>query len=640
LPPDIRLGVEAVDSHCFGDPGGLLDPVHRGLAHINPELRLTVEAVRPDIRLVIVRQAAAECQVLVGVQAKGHHSRHHAGMSFRWVQGDRQLMGLVIVAIHVGDGDAEFVDGWLGGHRVLLLALAGALVDGLVVRPGLVAVAQVALKQIKQASPMPLCAWLVIDLASIRKGKTVFRAGIPLDAILDIAGFQMGFERINDFPGCIVIYLGTGEIHFALDLVRAQVRRVIPFGHEVGAVDGGRALNPIRKMGGCSEHEGPAHAVTDGANFLGIGLGVSLEEIEQCLGIFHNQLDAQVAGHLHHVLHAGFCALKDKLPSLAVIEVGEYHIVADSGDSPRHIVQLLPFARRIHIEHHDGKGATFVRMSNEGIHGAVLGLDIDMVFYHCVLALIRVALPVTVLLADKGHASALACSYQYLLMHLLVNKVCQRHKNAMLMSLVQVSLVQVSLVQVSLIQNDKAALKMLDYPILYSFRRCPYAMRARLALSAAGVTVRLREVALKHKPDALLLVSAKATVPVLVLPNATVIDESLDILHWALAQQDPAGWLRTDVQKMARMKALVEENDQVFKGHLDRYKYADHDAMDVALAARDECEVFLHRLDRCLRDTPYLFDDRVSYADMAILPFVRQFAHVDLAWFRTRRYTT
>ena len=149
------------------------------------------------------------------------------------------------------------------------------------------------------------------------------------------------------------------------------------------------------------------------------------------------------------------------------------------------------------------------------------------------------------LVVKSHHASALACGCQLLLMI----RLYKPRKNAMLKSLIQIGSV---------------TLTMVEYPILYSFRRCPYAMRARLGLSVAGVTVRLREVALQHKPAALLQISPKATVPVLVLADIEVIHESLDILLWALAQNDPAGWLSTDGQEMALMAALVAENDQVF----------------------------------------------------------------------------
>ncbi|MFT7133098.1 MAG: glutathione S-transferase [Cyclobacteriaceae bacterium] len=168
-----------------------------------------------------------------------------------------------------------------------------------------------------------------------------------------------------------------------------------------------------------------------------------------------------------------------------------------------------------------------------------------------------------------------------------------------------------------------------DYPVLYSFRRCPYAMRARLALAAAGVTVGLREVALKDKPVALRSISAKATVPVLQLPDQRVIDESLDIVFWALGQNDANGWLDYSAPQRHAMAALVEVNDGDFKFHLDRYKYADRFAGDHAGEALAGCERFLAELESRLAHNEYLFGARVSYADMVILPFVRQFAQCD-----------
>ena len=112
----------------------------------------------------------------------------------------------------------------------------------------------------------------------------------------------------------------------------------------------------------------------------------------------------------------------------------------------------------------------------------------------------------------------------------------------------------------------------MNLPVLYSFRRCPYAMRARLALRVAGVPYELREVALKAKPAAMLALSPKATVPVLQLPDGSVLEESLDIMAWALAQSDPEGWLAQGSPEEAQ--ALIERNDGPFKHLLDRYKYA------------------------------------------------------------------
>lgn len=110
-------------------------------------------------------------------------------------------------------------------------------------------------------------------------------------------------------------------------------------------------------------------------------------------------------------------------------------------------------------------------------------------------------------------------------------------------------------------------------PILYSFRRCPYAMRARLAIAYAVVAVELREIELRNKPQAMLLISPKGTVPVLQLENGKVLDESLAIMLWALQQNDPEHWLK--VSCLANAKALIRRNDEQFKYYLDRYKYAD-----------------------------------------------------------------
>ena len=167
---------------------------------------------------------------------------------------------------------------------------------------------------------------------------------------------------------------------------------------------------------------------------------------------------------------------------------------------------------------------------------------------------------------------------------------------------------------------------MAEPPILYSFRRCPYAMRARLALLASRTTCEIREVKLSAKPPELLAISPKATVPVLLLPEGRVIDESLDIMRWALARNDPEGWLdRSD-------DALIACNDGPFKHHLDRYKYPDRHEADPAehrAAALD----LLRPLDARLQASPYLCGDAMGLADAALMPFVRQYAETDRAWF-------
>lgn len=163
-------------------------------------------------------------------------------------------------------------------------------------------------------------------------------------------------------------------------------------------------------------------------------------------------------------------------------------------------------------------------------------------------------------------------------------------------------------------------------PVLYSFRRCPYAMRARLALLASGTVCEIREVKLSAKPAELCEASAKATVPVLVLPDASVIDQSLDVMRWALGRNDPAGWLeRTDA-------ALIEANDGPFKHHLDRYKYPERhgsNPLDHRAAAAD----LLQGLEKRLSTEPHLGGAVRGLTDAAIMPFVRQFAATDGDWF-------
>ena len=157
-------------------------------------------------------------------------------------------------------------------------------------------------------------------------------------------------------------------------------------------------------------------------------------------------------------------------------------------------------------------------------------------------------------------------------------------------------------------------------PILYSFRRCPYAMRARLALASAGIPCELREILLRDKAPELLQASPKGTVPVLVTEKE-MIDESLDIMLWALGRNDPEGWLDMPDTGLE----LITRSDTEFKPDLDAYKYKDDEA------ARTRAAAFLQELDARL--SPNLFGSRPKFADMAILTFVRQFAFVDKPWF-------
>ena len=178
----------------------------------------------------------------------------------------------------------------------------------------------------------------------------------------------------------------------------------------------------------------------------------------------------------------------------------------------------------------------------------------------------------------------------------------------------------------------KAVLLPAGTPVLYSFRRCPYAMRARLALQAAGIRCELREVALKQKPEALLQASPKGTVPVLVLPGR-VIEQSLDIILWALAQHDPEGWLPRDAALKADALDLVAQCDGDFKNNLDRYKYPSRYDLPDGLAHRSQGAEFLASLQARLQMHSHLIDDQWRWADAAIAPFVRQFAHTDSDWF-------
>lgn len=175
---------------------------------------------------------------------------------------------------------------------------------------------------------------------------------------------------------------------------------------------------------------------------------------------------------------------------------------------------------------------------------------------------------------------------------------------------------------------------------MYSFRRCPYAMRARLGILFAEMKVELREIVLKNKPAQMLAISPKGTVPVLELAeggsfNRRLIEESREILEWALQQNDPQGLLHTD---LVSASALIDRNDNEFKHWLDRYKYADRHPELTQLEYRQQGEVFLQALEHLLAKNRYLLGDSVSVADIGIMPFVRQFAHVDREVFYSLPY--
>ncbi|MEP2987976.1 MAG: glutathione S-transferase [Parasphingorhabdus sp.] len=170
---------------------------------------------------------------------------------------------------------------------------------------------------------------------------------------------------------------------------------------------------------------------------------------------------------------------------------------------------------------------------------------------------------------------------------------------------------------------------MSESPILYSFRRCPYAMRARMALMMSGQTVKLREVVLRDKPREMIEASSKATVPVLILEDGTVIDESLAIMNWALNKNDPEGWSKDRTVS----ETLVAEADGEFKTHLDRYKYPSrYDDVD-PIEHRTVGLTILRSWDRRISGKGQLAGSSRVLADIAIFPFVRQFANYDRSWF-------
>ncbi len=175
-------------------------------------------------------------------------------------------------------------------------------------------------------------------------------------------------------------------------------------------------------------------------------------------------------------------------------------------------------------------------------------------------------------------------------------------------------------------------------PVLYSFRRCPYAMRARLAIAISNVHVELREVVLRDKPQSLLDASPKGTVPIIVNVNGSVIDESLDIMLWALSKgiapnKHSKAWQPLSEKNKTAALQLIHVCDQPFKSCLDRYKYADRYPESSMERYRDQAMKYLEAWDKQLSISAYLLGDTPSLADIAIFPFVRQFAHVDKAWF-------
>ncbi|ABV87845.1 glutathione S-transferase [Shewanella pealeana] len=204
----------------------------------------------------------------------------------------------------------------------------------------------------------------------------------------------------------------------------------------------------------------------------------------------------------------------------------------------------------------------------------------------------------------------------------------------------------------------------MSLPTLYSFRRCPYAMRARLGILLSGQSVNLREIVLKHKPEAMLTASPKGTVPVLILQDGSVIEESIEIMCWALINDDPHNLLLSEnPRQQENAQALIHANDNQFKPWLDKYKYADRHPDNSEQYYRQQGEIFIGQIESLLAkqtvklsqaQTPELISEQAysatskspqllgfepSIADYAIYPFIRQFASVDRAWFDNSGYT-
>ena len=177
-------------------------------------------------------------------------------------------------------------------------------------------------------------------------------------------------------------------------------------------------------------------------------------------------------------------------------------------------------------------------------------------------------------------------------------------------------------------------------PILYSLQNCPYAMRARLAILLAQQTVQIRAITMKDKPADMLLASPKGTVPVLIIDDGVVIDESLDIMLWALNNNDPDNLLYShDQNALRQMLEIIEENDSTFKPNLEKYKRAKRFHREDEETCRLECEPFIQALEQRLTQHDFFMGAKPSLLDFALLPFIRQFSRVNKPIFSQEQYT-
>ena len=172
----------------------------------------------------------------------------------------------------------------------------------------------------------------------------------------------------------------------------------------------------------------------------------------------------------------------------------------------------------------------------------------------------------------------------------------------------------------------------MKHHVLYSFRRCPYAMRARMALAYTKVPYEHREILLRDRPQTLYDLSPKGTVPVLQLDNGSVHDESVDIMKWALEKNDPDQWYKYNLEHQDK---LVTRNDETFKRRLDRYKYHIRYPERSFEEYRSDVSEILNEYNALLDSDSYMFGETICFTDIAVMPFVRQCAHVDLNWFNT-----
>jgi len=171
----------------------------------------------------------------------------------------------------------------------------------------------------------------------------------------------------------------------------------------------------------------------------------------------------------------------------------------------------------------------------------------------------------------------------------------------------------------------------MDMPILYSFKRCPYAMRARLALKLANIQCELREVRLNNKPKHMLEVSPKGTVPILILEDK-IIDESIEIINWVLDQNNI---FKDNIssEQIKITEQIIDIFDNKFKYHLDRYKYSNRYENADKKFHQKECLDILIDLEKVISDGNWFFGNELNKLDISILPFLRQFRIADPHWF-------